>query len=436
MTLPFGGAKTASTTNHTTNIDEPVTVTLPFGASGKRITEPVRTELDVIIPEPADESETEQQPAASTFEPNGWRPWVDRRDAAGYDFAEWATNCERVANGQAPIAPSHPRHRGLFPPVERRPEIAETEGARKKVTANGVTVTRLDAYKRKPGKKTRERKSAETGARFVTARDIAVIEEVVAWGYLSRTQTALLLGYTPAGITRRMNKLITLGLLSRQHGIDGHYRYFTTAAGRRLVGMDKWTTPAVSMLRWDHHEAVVATALMLKERFPDAVYVTEREIQVASYGPDGKVGSGGTLSPRLKRVAPWLSEQVGKDYSQWSPFVYGKSGSRQGRKRPDLLLVKRNLLPVAVEVELNEKTRKSDYRDVVVAYSEAASNKHLAPEVIYVVSPASPLSAKRLKTLLNDARSRAAIPASCPLRFVIEPITEDHWMPLTKRVRS
>lgn len=440
MTLPFGGAKTATTTEHTTGIDEPAPITLPFAAGGKRVA-PVPevnpdAKVEVITPAVTPEPVPVAQPAPSTFEQGGWRPWDDRRDAAGYDFAEWAENCARVDAGQEPLAPAHPRQRGLFPPVERKPEVAEAEGARKAVTANGVTVTRLDAYKRKPGKKTRDRKAAETGAKYVTARDLAVIEEVIVWGYISRTQVALLLDYTPAGITRRINKLVTLALLDRQYGIDGHFRYTATAAGRRLAGMERMTTPAISMLRWDHHEAVIATALMLKRRFPNAVYVTERELQAASYGPDGKVGSGGTLSPRLMRIAPWLSAQAGSDYSRWSPVIYGKSGTKQGRKRPDLLLVQQGHLGAAIEVELNEKSRRSDYRDVVAAYSEAAASKHLAPEVVYVVSPAAPLSAKRLTALLTEARAKAGVSASSPLRFAIESIPEDVWVPLTKRVRS
>ena len=433
-TLPFGGAKTATVTAHTTDINTPAPVTLPFGAGGKRVT-PVAKAVTAAVSEVITPSE---KPAPSTFEVGGWRPWDDRRDAAGYDYPEWSVNCARVDAGQEPLAPSHPRQRGLFPATpkeDRKPEVAEAPEARKSVTANGVTVTRLDAYARKPGKKTRDRKTAETGAKWVTGRDLAVVEEVISWGYLSRTQTALLLGYTPAGITRRINTLVTLGLLTRQHGIDGHYRYSATAAGRRLAGMDRMTTPAISMMRWDHHEATVAAALLLKRQYPEAVIVTEREATAAAYDPDGKVGPGGSLSPRLRRLAPWLEAQTGGDYSRWAPRICSKAGRVQGRKYPDLLVVRPGLLPVAVEVELTEKSRKSTYRDVVVAYNEAAANQHLAATVVYLTSPESPLSAKRLRALLDAAGREVGMRASSPLRFDIIDIPADGWLPTAAHVR-
>ena len=437
-TLPYSGTKTATTTQPTTDIDTTEPVALPFDAGGKRV---VRTRVqqttkrEVTTP-PAPEPEAQTaQPGPSTYEPDGWRPWNDRRDADGFTFSEWATNCQRVEAGQEPLAPAHPRQRGLFPPVERKPEVAETEGARKRVTANGVTVTRLDAYKRKPSKKTRELKTAATGAKWVKARDLAVIEFVVAWGFLSRTQTALLLGYTPAGITRRINKLVTLGLLTRQYGIDGHYRYSATAAGRRLAGMEGMTTPTLSMLRWDHHEACIAAALMLKHQYPDAVIITEREATAAAYGPDGKVGPGGTLSPRLRRLAPWLQTQTGGDYSRWVPRIYSKSGTAEGRKYPDLLIARPGKLPQAVEVELTEKSRRSAYRDAVSAYNEAAESSHLDATVLYLTSPASSLSDKRLRSLLDAATHDAGLQASAPPRFEFIDIPVDIWVPTAVRVR-
>lgn len=438
-TLPFSGATTATHATHDINANEPDAVTLPFGAGGQRIgptvEAPVEREPEAITPAP----EPATNPEASTFEPGGWRPMDDRRDLAGYDFAEWSVNCARVVAGQSILAPAHPRQRGLFPPIpawERKPEVAEAPDARKAVTANGVKVTRTDAYKRKPSKKTRDRKTAETGAKWVTGRDLAVVEEVTAWGYLSRTQVALLLGYSPAGMTRRLNKLVTIGLLDRQYGIDGHFRYMATAAGRRLAGMERYSAVTISMMRWDHHDATVAAALLLKRQHPDAVIITEREATVAAYGPDGKVGPGGTLSPRLLRLAPWLTSQAGGDYSVWAPRIFSNAGTVTGRKHPDLLIAGPGRLPQASEVELTAKSRRSAYRDVVVAYRKAAADKHLDPTVLYLTSPASPLSAKRLRVLLEEAGRSAGSRPSSPLRFEIIEIPASLWLPTAARIRA
>lgn len=373
----------------------------------------------------------------STYEEGGWRPWADHRDASGLTFAEWSVNCAKVAAGQEPLKPSQPRHHGLYAPnPDRRQPVAKAPEARKKTPAtapNGerVIVHRLDAYARRPSRKTRVKKGESQNARYIRAADIRVMEELNSWGFLDRDQLSALLGLASNSLVRRLNKLVSLGMLDRSHGYNGKSVYAVTEAGRRLIQADRFRPLPMSLSRHDHRDAQAAVGAWVQRMNPSGVVVTERELQRAGYDLDGRVGAGGDLGPRLKRLAPWLIEQTHGDYSVWTPVVRDPAGREKGHHRPDLLLVQRGQLPVVIEIELNEKARKADLRDTVRAFSDAQAAGHIG-QVVYLASEESSLSVKRLRALLDRAVQDAGV--SVDVRVVAIP--PEVWRPTAARLRS
>lgn len=437
-TLPFAGAKTAAPSGHTIDIDAPEPVALPFGDSGRKV-QPTTPQAPPPVTTPVAEpvpANAEPEPEPSTFENGGWRPWDDGRDAAGRTFAEWVQACGAVELGKEPASPRDPRYRGLYPPGPRKQPVAEAPDAKRLVLADGKPVVRLDSYARKPSRKTRAKNTTEKGTSYLRAKDIIVLESIVSFGWVTRSQLAALLGLTPNGLVRRLGKLTDLALLDRGTGLDGLAIYSVTRAGRRLIGVESWSTPAQSMLRYDHSQACIEVAAWMMRQYPSATVVTERELQYASYDADGRIGPDGDTGPRLKRVAPWLAAQAGNDYSLWSPRITNAAGQvTGGRKRPDLLLARQGKPPVVVEVELHAKTKPQEYVEMLRAYGEAQANGHIAG-VIYFVSDSAALSAKRLNVLLDRARTAARLPASMQPTIEVRAIPSEVWQPLAVRLRS
>lgn len=430
------------TTKALGDLDDIQPVVLPFGK--KTAPQPVKspepakapvaaTKATVTAPDPKPMVEL----PPSTYEEGGWRPWADERDAAGYDFFEWVENCNLIETGHEPKEPRNPRHKGLFPPnPNRRQPVAESPEAPKKTPATApdgerLTVHRLDAYAHRPSRKTRAAKSQDSGARYIRRTDVRVMEELVSWGYLDREQLAALLGVTPNGVVRRTNKLVAMGLLEPANGYNGRTVYCVTEAGRRLIQADKFPTPSLSLSRHDHRDAQAAVGAWLQRRFPKAVVVTERELQRAGYDPDGKVGPGGDFGPRLRRLAPWLAAQARNDFSVWTPAIRDHAGQVKARHRPDLMLVQEGKLPVVIEVELTEKSRKSDIRESVRAFAAAQAAGHLG-KVVYLVSEESTLSAKRLRKLLDKAIADERV----TVNIVVESIPPEVWRPTAARLRD
>ena len=372
-------------------------------------------------------------PEPSKFEDGGFRKWSDGRDSEGRTFAEWAVACVAISSGQEPQKPSQPRFRGLFPPGPRRQPEASEPDAPKTITVIGKPVSRLDAYARKPSRKSQKKKSEENGAAFIRAKDIRVLEEIMSWGMLTRTQLAGLLGLVPNSLVRRLNKLVELGLLTKGHSLSGHLLYSVAAPGRRILAAEKWPAPNQSLLRYDHTQACIEVAIWIQGQNPTLVVVSEREIQHSSYDPEGKIASGGDLGPRLKRLAPWLTKQVGSDFSLWSPRIFNAVGGTVGRKRPDMLLAQKDRPPMVIEVELHEK-RPKEYAVMMGAYAEAQAKGDIGA-VIYFVSPEAALSEKRLQHLFNEARKNAHLPGGLAAKIEIRIIPATVWVPLAARLK-
>jgi len=372
-------------------------------------------------------------PEPSTFTDGGFQKWDDGRDAVGRSFAEWAVACEAIKAGQEPKKPSEPRFKGLFPPGLRAQPQAPEPAAPKTVTIQGRPVSRLDAYARKPSRKSQKRKSKANGAAFIRAKDIRVLEEALSWGMLTRTQLAGFLGLAPNSLVRRLNKLVSIGLFTKGHSLSGHLLYSVSAAGRRILAAEKWPAPNQSLLRYDHTQACIEVAIWIQGQNPTLVVVSEREIQHSSYDPEGKIASGGDLGPRLKRLAPWLTKQVGSDFSLWSPRIFNAVGGTVGRKRPDMLLTQKDRPPMVIEVELHEK-RPKEYAVMMTAYAEAQARGHIGT-VLYFVSLDAALSEKRLRNLFAEARKIAHLPGGIDAKIEIRIIPATVWVPLAARLK-
>lgn len=375
----------------------------------------------------------DDEPEPSTLTEGGWRPWDDGRDSAGRTYAEWVDACFQTEQGREPKAPAQPRFRGLYPPGPRKQPVPDAPDAPRQTVVDGKPVVRLDTYARKPSKKTRAKNAATKGTTYPTKKDIIVLETVVAWGALTRDQIAGFLGLNPNSLVRRLAKLTALGVLHRGKSLQGVAVYSVTAGGCRLIGAEGWTTPRPSLLRYDHTQAAIETALWVAERFPTGVVVSEREIQHAGYDADGRIGPDGDLGPRLNRVAPWLASQAGNDFSLWSPRIHYAGGGTVGRKRPDLLLVREGQRPIVIEIELHEKTKPLEYPEMLAAYGVAQQEGHIG-EVIYLVSESASLSAKRLATLLDRARSKCHLQAGKKAKVVVKTLPADVWQPLAVRL--
>ena len=372
-------------------------------------------------------------PEPSTFTDGGFRKWSDGRDSEGRTFAEWAVACDAIGVGQEPKKPSQPRFKGLFPPGLRAQPQAPEPAAPKTVTIQGRPVSRLDAYARKPSRKSQKRKSKANGATYIRAKDIRVLEEILSWGMLTRTQLSGLIGLAPNSLVRRLNKLVELGLLTKGHSLSGHLLFSVAAPGRRILAAEKWPAPNQSLLRYDHNQACIEVAIWLQNQNSNAVVVSERELQHASYDPEGKIARGGDLGHRLKRLAPWLAEQAGDDFSLWSPRIFNSVGGTVGRKRPDLLFAQKDKPPMVIEIELHEK-RPREYAQMMTAYAEAQAKGDIGA-VIYFVSPEAALSEKRLQHLFNEARKNAHLPGGLAAKIEIRIIPATVWVPLAARLK-
>lgn len=435
MALPFRGAATATKeTASDIKPERPAQVGLTFSANGRRDSTPTAPLGEPpMIPEV---TESEPSIQASTFENGGWRPRDDGRDNAGRSFAEWVEACHAIEMDKEPAPPRQPRFKGLFPDGPRVQPIAESPDATKTVTANGKAVSRLDAYARKPSRATRARKKAEKGASYVRAKDIFVTETIHSFGMVTRDQLAGLMNITPNSLVRRLGKLTEMGILTKGRSIGGLNLYSVTPAGRRLIGAEGWANAHQSLLRYDHTQACIEVAIWLQRLNPNAVVISERELLHATFDADGKVASGGDIGPRLLRIAPWLAEQSGNDFSLWTPRIHGPFGGTVGHKRPDLLLARQGMPPVVIEVELQAKTKASGgYGEMIAAYSEAQAEGHIS-QVIYLVSEDAALSATRLNTLLDRARAGAAPSMGKKGDITVRVIPPDVWQPLAVRLRG
>jgi hypothetical protein len=125
--------------------------------------------------------------------------------------------------------------------------------------------------------------------------------------------------------------------------------------------------------------ACFQTALRFAENIGrHGICISENEIQAAA--------SSGHLSPRILRQAAWAEQQFQGRYAGWLPVAAAANGGgKTGHKRPDLVLIKQNLAPVAVEVELTLKAKIADYVRVLEAYDKAIVKKDFL-SVIYVTA--------------------------------------------------
>ena len=436
--LPFRGAATSTGVHHM-DTEQPERMQLPFGNGDSH--PPVGDGRSNIEDgnHATSSNDAAQQREPSSFEDGGWRPWVDKRDSTGRTFLEWVQACRAVELDKEPAWPINPRLRGVLPPKPRdewQPEVAQSPAAPFVATTPTGEVRRLDAYRRRPSKKERARRTVEKGTHWLRRKDADVMETVASHGWMRRDHLAQAVGYaTTNGITRRLNALIDAEVLTAQKGMDGYYWYATTLSGRRIIGLDGYQQPKMSMMSFDHRAAEVSVALWLEARHHDAVVITELELRAAGFAWDGTFGPGGVLSPRLLRLAPWLEGQMNGDYSVWTPGIRNAGGGVTGRKRPDLLLAREGKPPVVYEIELTKKAVK-EYRQMVEAYDGAARDGHINPVVHYLVSPEASLKPAQCKGLLGKAAKQAQLPAGSPLRITVEAIPESVWRPTVATLRA
>lgn len=387
---------------------------------------------------------------ATTTDTSTWLPLEDRRDAGGYTYAEHCDNAARVAAGQEPRPPIHPR--ATTPqPVEPTPTPAPQQPTAKPAPAVAPRqrIRFLDDYKRKPRPKTRK-KRIDKGAVYFTAIDRALLEEITAWGYLTYGDIGLLLGRDRSTISKRIKRLVKVGFLHLRHrGPDGSSMVITpTAKGMRAVGMgDGYKAASPSMTNWNHHSFAVAVAAYIRHSAPQmGVWMTEREIvaahTLATRNAEAvKKGEPAAfervISPRILRLAPWTANWPLDAPLKWAPPVYSAGGTEKSRRRPDGFLLIEGQPPRIVELELTPKHRgrtaeTGNYSEMKTTYLYGALDGVFNPVVVYFVSEAQRNGGQIQRTI------GYAQPANADLRnhakrigftVTVQTVPERVWVP-------
>jgi hypothetical protein len=260
------------------------------------------------------------------------------------------------------------------------------------------------------------------------AKDRAIIELVVAFGYLSRFQLAELLRMTPVTVHRRAHRLSGFGLLDdRSRGVASEVLFVPTRRGMRLVGMAngfKVSTPTPQTM--NHSEGLVALALRFGEApIRHGLVITEREIEAAVIT--------GALSARIQRQAPWAQAQFSGQFTTWKPIAAPVSGGTgYGFKRPDMLLIKEGLPPVAVELELTQKSSVGSYVRIFESYDKAIKAGHFAPQILYVTAEVAGNHSSISRALIAAHRQTALI-HKLSVEFVVLTIGVEFWFPRSAR---
>jgi hypothetical protein len=274
------------------------------------------------------------------------------------------------------------------------------------------------AADRVPKRKSRKR----LGGGFIDDKNRDILESIIVWGWLSRVQLSDLLNIPAVTIHRRAQRLASVGLLNdRVRGVAGEILYTPTRKGMRLVGMANFKISAPSPQTMNHTEGLFALALRFGESpSRHGIVVTEREIEVAS--------TTGQLSRRIQRLAPWAQSQFEGKFATWKPVAEAASGSGIGFKRPDMLLIKQNEPPTAVELEITQKSTIQQYVRILEAYNRAQQAGHLANPIIYVTVEVAG-NHDAIKKALETSFTRANLGRRMTLRFLVFTIGIEYWNP-------
>ena len=271
--------------------------------------------------------------------------------------------------------------------------------------------------------KKKRKKRLSHGGKFVDEKDRAIVELVIAYGWLSRFQLSDLLGISAVTIHRRAQRLAAVGFINDlSRGAAGEVLYVPTRAGMRTVGMAKGfkvTTPTYQTM--NHNDGLVAAALRFKESpRRHGLVVTEREIEAAAMT--------GVLSPRVQRIAPWAQQQFQGRLKTWLPVADAISGTGKGFKRPDMLLIIQGQPPTVVELEITQKSAIRHYVRILEAYDGAQKAGHIANPIIYVTVEVAG-NHNDIKKALETAFTRANLSHRMSLKFLVFNVGIEYWNP-------
>lgn len=260
------------------------------------------------------------------------------------------------------------------------------------------------------------------GGGFIDDKNRNILESIIVFGWLSRFQLSDLLNIPAVTIHRRAQRLASVGLLNdRARGVAGEILYTPTRKGMRLVGMADFKISTPSPQTMNHTEGLFALALRFGESpIRHGIVVTEREIEAAA--------TTGQLSRRIQRLAPWAQSQFEGKFATWKPVAEAVSGSGNGFKRPDMLLIKSNEPPTAVELEINQKSTIKQYVRILEAYNRAQKAGDFASPIIYVTVEVAD-NHNDIKKALQTAITRANLSRRMTLEFLVFTIGIEYWNP-------
>lgn len=297
---------------------------------------------------------------------------------------------------------------------------------RRSIAPNPISTTKNERIVFTAANRVQRKRKKRLGGGFIDEKNRNVLESIIIFGWLSRFQLSDLLNIPAVTIHRRAQRLASVGLLNdRARGVSGEIRYTPTRKGMRLVGMADFKVSNPSPQTMNHTEGLFALAL----RFGEApsrhgIVVTEREIEVAA--------TTGQLSRRIQRLAPWAQSQFEGKFANWKPAAEAVSGSRNGFKRPDMLLIKQNEPPTAVELEITQKSTIQQYVRVLEAYDRAQKGGHFANPIIYVTVEVAG-NHDAIKKALKTAFTRANLGRRMTLRFLVFNIGIEYWNPQSSK---
>lgn len=206
-----------------------------------------------------------------------------------------------------------------------------------------------------------------------------ILESVVVFGWLKRSQLSGLSNIPAVTIHRRAKNYASVRLLNeRARGAAGEILLTPIRKGMQLVGMSDLKIPTPSPQTMNYTEGLFALAL----RFGKAPI---RHVTVSSWLKGSlKWRTTGQLSRRIQHLAPWAQSQFEGKFALWKPVAGAISGSGNGFKRPDMLLLQGGLPPTAVELEITQKSSIRQYVRILEAYNRAQKAGDFADPNIYV----------------------------------------------------
>lgn len=265
------------------------------------------------------------------------------------------------------------------------------ERTREYVNRRGTAVTVIDSGRKDAGQgKVKKPRGKNLGVVVgsgmrIEQRDLFWLELVCRYKYLSYVELATWANTSDSALRNRVPRLIKAGFFDawRVHGAQTVVTPTRRAAAR--YDLD-YLLPPTSIEPADltllHTSAVARVGMMMWWNDPhcDTHYVlTEREVRAA-------LRNGGT-SLLQRDTAHWDGQWPDVDPQQWvipnsTGFIYqdradGTKFLTGGYRLPDLCLVRRGGMPVAVEVELSAKQPEA-YRELFLTYLSDAGRERYA----------------------------------------------------------